>query len=171
MRRGLRFAVSLLVVLFALPTSLPGQDAASAREFILSAFHLYDGGGHGVPYSQKYYHTSLLALIKADLHAAEKDKSVPLAGTDLFCDCQEWDGIWIQKLDIESVTPRLAQATVSFSVYAPKDRPKDDLRTITYSLVPEHRGWRVYDILHLAVAGDTGGTASLRKLLVNDFQK
>jgi hypothetical protein len=144
------------------------QDTASANAFLSSAFHLYEKGGKGVDYSNKYYHSSLLALIQQDLRAARKYKSIPLAGTDLFCNCQERDGIWIQKLDIKLTKPRLAEADVLFALNAPEDRDENDLRNVRYTLVPENGQWRIYDILYLSWLNESGKSESLRKQLEDD---
>ena len=167
MRNGLRLAAVLLVLVLACP--LRAQDAKSAREFMLSAFHLYDAGGKGVPYSSGFYHTSLLALINADLRAAERSKFIPLAGTDLFCNCQERDGIWIQQLDVTPEAPSRGRVTVSFAVYAPGHQPDDGLRTLQYTLVREHGRWRVYDILVLSKRQERAKSKSFRRQLQDEI--
>jgi hypothetical protein len=104
----------------------------------------------------------LASLIAADIKAAGSD--IPAAGDgDLVCNCQEWDGIWIFKMDVELVNPQRAEAVVSFAVYEPKDRPKNDLRTIKYTLVPERGQWRFYDVEDLSSPG------SLREQIRKDI--
>jgi hypothetical protein len=144
------------------------QDAASAKAFLSSAFQLYEKGGKGVEYSNKYYHSSLLALIQRDLRTARKYRSIPLAGTDLFCDCQGWDGIWIQKLIIKLISSKLAEADAIFAVTAPEDRNENDLRNVRYTLVPENGQWRIYDILYLPLPNEGRNVEPLRKQLVED---
>ena len=170
MRKGLLLSLALFVSLSA--ESLFSQDAKSAEDFMQSAFHLYERSGKGVPYRSDFYHTSLLALIKADLEAAEKGLTVPMAGTDLFCDCQERDGISIHKLDVRLEAPDRAEVTVSFSIYTytPEHRKDYDSRTMKYTLVPERGRWRVYDILDLSEPDRDGQSKSFRVQLGEEIR-
>lgn len=142
------FAASLL-----LPTPLAAQDAASAKAFLESAFRLYKDGGKGVEtQSNRFYHSSLEGLMTADEKAVrDKGTDIPFArGADMFCDCQEWQGFWVSKMDLNVQTRGRAEAVVSFSVYAPKNRGNTEERTHKYILVPERGNWRIYDILYLS---------------------
>jgi len=149
MRPRLLFATafSAAVLLPAIPSA--AQDAASAKALLTTIFQDYAKGGQGVDYKSGYFHSSLVALANADMKAAGTD--IPVAGDgDPICDCQEWDGIWVLKMDVALVTPQRAQAVVTFAIFAPKDRPKDDSRTIKLTLVPERGQWRIFDIEYLA---------------------
>ncbi len=110
-----------------------------------------------------------MSLIKADMKAARTD--IPAAGDgDLICDCQEWDGIWIFKMDVRVVNPRRAEAVVSFAVYEPKNRPKDNLRTYKYILIPEHGQWRIYDVEYLSYSAKSDEPSSLREQIRRDIE-
>jgi hypothetical protein len=147
------------------------QDAASANAFLNSTFQLYDKGGHGAPYTGTYFHSSLLTLLRADLKAAAAiNDGPPVAGSDPICGCQEWDGIWVLKMNLKMETPQRAQAVISFAIYAPKDRPSDDLRIYKFTLVPEHGQWRIYDILYMSdPVSEPSAPKNLRKQLQEEI--
>jgi hypothetical protein len=151
-----------------LAVTATAQNVGSAKAFLESAFRLYRNGGHGVPTSSRYFHSSLIELMKADEKAVrDKGTDIPFAGgADTFCNCQEWEGLWVSKLDLRVHTPQRVEAVVSFSVYAPKNRRKDDVRTYKYILVPERGRWRVYDILYLS---DSYSIKSVRKTLQEEI--
>ena len=67
--------------------------------------------------------------------------------TTLFAGCQDWDGIWDLKIDIQMESPKRALATVSFALFAPKDRTDDSLSKLKITLVPEDGQWRIYNIV------------------------
>jgi len=149
------------------------QDAASAKAFINSAFRLYQNHGYGIDgehgndreLTKRFIHSSLLALIDKDskvVAAAGTDISHVLDG-DIICDCQDWEGIWVLHVDVKVENPRRAQVVVSFAIWDPKDRPKDDLRIIKYTLVPEHGQWRIYDIAVLNPAPVASDAKSMRE--------
>ncbi len=167
----LQFASVLIAIVLLPAKSSSAQDAVSAKVFLNSLFRLYDNGRGGVAYSNRYYNSSLLSLIRSNIKAVEvSGEGIPIAGTDVFCNCQEWDGIWVHTMDLKLETRQQAQAIVSFSIYAPKDRPKDDLRTYKYSLVWEQGQWRIYDIIYLYDPGsEQGQPISLRKGLQEDI--
>jgi len=145
--------IALLAAGLLLATPLAAQDAASAKALLESAFRLYKNGGKGVDtHSNRYYHSSLKALMTADEKAVrDKGTDIPFArGADMFCDCQEWEGFWVSKMDLSVQTRHRAEAVVSFSVYAPKNRKNTEARTYKYILVPERGNWRIYDILYLS---------------------
>ena len=152
MRAKSFFAITIFAV-FILPATLSAaQDAASARAFLTSIFRLYDKSGRGVGIDGSYLNSSLVALIHTDVKATGSDVPGVLDG-DLLCGCQEWDGIWIFNMDLKMETPPRAEALISFAVYAPKDRPKDDTQTIKITLAPERGQWRIYDILYPSEPG------------------
>jgi hypothetical protein len=145
-----------LLLVFAIsaafmPASLAhAQDADSATIFLKSAYQQYGNQGRGIdftgPHASLYFHSSLLALIHADQKAVDQD--IPICcDADPLCDCQDWDGIWDLKIQVQMESPKRAEATVSFAMSAPKGRAKDDLRRLRITLVPEGGQWRIYDIL------------------------
>jgi len=161
--------IALLAAALLLATTLAAQDAASARTFLESAFQLYKNGGKGVDtQSHRYYHSSLEALLTADEKAVrDKGTDIPFGrGADMFCDCQEWEGFWVFKMDL-SVQTRHAEAVVSFSVYAPEHRRNTEARTYKYILVPERGNWRIYDIVYLS---DSDPVKSLRENLSQEIK-
>lgn len=163
-------SITLLAATLLLPTALAAQDAASAKAFLQSAFRLYKNGGKGIAtQSNRYYHSSLEALMTADERAVrDKGTDIPFArGADMFCDCQEWEGFWVSKMDLSVQIRRRAEAVVSFSVYAPKNRKNTEERTYKYILVPERGNWRIYDILYLS---DSDTVKSLRENLSHEIE-
>ena len=163
--------LGLLAVALLLVTPLAAQDAASAKALLESAFRLYKNGGKGVDtHSNRYYHSSLKALMTADEKAArDKGTDIPFArGADNFCGCQEWEGFWVSKMDLSVQTRDRAEAVVSFSVYAPKNRRNTEARMYKYILVPEHGNWRIYDILYLSDSDDSA--KSLRENISQDIE-
>jgi len=171
--RSVRVPLLYSVVFFAaallLAAPAAAQDAGSAKAFLESAFRLYRNGGKGVPLdSSRYYHSSLIELMNTDEKAVkDKGTDIPYArGADSFCNCQEWEGFWVSKLDVSVHTPQRAEALVSFSVYAPKNRRKDDIRTYKYILVSERGQWRIYDVLYLS---DPDPIKSVRKALEEEI--
>ncbi|MGO9775836.1 MAG: DUF3828 domain-containing protein [Terracidiphilus sp.] len=165
----MRFRFSLTIALLAavfLPSCISSaQDRASASSFLTSIFRLYDKGGKGVGVSAGFLHSSLTALIDADVKVTGS-RITGAFGDDLFCACQEWDGFWVLQQDVKMESAERAQATVSFAVLAPKNRPADDLRTIQITLVPEGGQWRIYDIRYLSAPGSPlGEPKTLREQL------
>lgn len=155
------------------------QDAASAKAFMNSAFMLYQNHGYGIygkhgndrELTKRFIHSSLLALIDKDIKTvAAAGADIPYAGDgDLICDCQDWEGIWVLHMDVKFENPQLAQVVVSFALYEPKNRPKDDLRIIKYSLVPEHGQWRIYDIAVVNPAPEASEAKSMRDGLLKEI--
>ncbi len=171
--RAKLIAISISIAAM-LPVCLSrAQDAASAKAFLTSIYRLYQNGdedgsaGINLDGSQAglYYHSSLLALIRADVKA-NGPENVPAIDFDPICGCQDWDGIWDLKIDVRIESPQRAQASVSFALSPPKDRQKDALRKLVMTLVPEHGGWRIYDIRD---ESDPNMIYSLRKLLEDDL--
>jgi hypothetical protein len=163
--------VSIAAVLPACPSH--AQDAASAKAFLTSIYQHYQNGDEdgsaGINFDGSqaalYYHSSLLALMRADVKANGPD-NVPAIDFDPLCGCQDWDGIWDLKIDVHVETPQRALANVSFALAPPRDRTNDALRKLIFTLVPEHGGWRIYDIRD---ESDPAMTFSLRKLLQDDL--
>jgi hypothetical protein len=167
-------AIILMTICLGLAETLLAQDAESARVFLNSIFKLYANHGKGIHQnrvgvcglSTRYVHSSLLALIDADVKAVGTD--VPIAcDADIVCGCQEWEGIWIHKMDLMLETPQRAQAVVTFSLYAPKNRPKNDLRTYKYTLIPENGQWHIYDVAYIT---SLEAAKTLRKAIQREIE-
>lgn len=147
------------------------QDAASAKAFMNSAFKLYQNHGYGIygehgnnrELTKRFIHSSLLALIDKDIKTvAAAGTDIPYAGDgDPICDCQDWEGIWVLQMDIRVESPKLAYVTASFKLFDPKTPPDTEMRTIKYTLVPEHGQWRIYNIAVLNPAPDASEAKSM----------
>ncbi len=165
------FAIFMATALVARPSG--AQDAASAKAFLAATYQHYQNGAEdgsaGInfdkPQAGRYYHSSLLALMRADVKANGRD-NVPAIDFDPICGCQDWDGIWDLKIDVQVETPQRAQANVSFALAPPQNRPKDALRRLVMTLVPERGAWRIYDIRD---ESDPSAIVELRKLLQDDL--
>ena len=164
-------SIALFAAALMLSTPLAAQDANSAKALLESAFRLYGNGGKGVDtHSSRFYHSSLNALMSTDEKAVRnKGTDIPFArGADMFCNCQEWEGFWVSKMDLTVQTPHHAEAVVSFSVYAPKNRKNTETRTYKYVLVPERGNWRIYDIVYLSDSDEP--VKSLRENLSREIE-
>ncbi|MGB6744328.1 MAG: DUF3828 domain-containing protein [Terracidiphilus sp.] len=150
------------------PVQAPAQDPAPAKAFLVSVYRHYQSGGIGIdtvgPHVGLYFHSSLVALFSADQKAASPD--VGAIDGDPICACQDWDGIWDLKIDVHFDTPERAKAAVSFALSAPKDRPKDSLRKLEFTLAQENGEWRIYDIVDRS---DPAAPFALRKALQADI--
>ncbi len=167
-KAALHFAIALLILLASPPILSAAQDEASAKAFLQSVYRHYQNGGQGIdlsgPKSHLYLHSSLVALIRADLKASGPD-SVPEMDFDPVCGCQDWDGIWDLKIEVQLQDSSRAVADVSFALSAPKGRATDSLRKLQITLVPERGQWRIYDTLD---ESDPKAVVALRKILGED---
>jgi hypothetical protein len=153
-------------------SAAPVVDAAAAKAFLTSVYKHYGTGGIGVdtvgPDAGRYFHSSLVALLRADQKAASPE--VGAIDGDPVCACQDWNGVWNLAIDVKIETPvsdaARATAKVSFYLSDPKDNPKDSLRKLSIRLAAENGAWRIYDI-----ADETDPTApfALRKALQDDI--
>jgi hypothetical protein len=144
--------------------------AESARAFLAEAYTHYSKNGKGIdqtgPRAARYFHSSLIALMQVDAKAAGRD-DIPIAGDgDLICDCQDWDGIFDLKIDVQVETPQRANASVSFALFAPSGKDKGDLRKLRITLVPERGQWRIFNIVSLS---QPGAPFDLRKEINKDI--
>lgn len=149
MRLNLHFSLALLIAATAWVSAAGAQDARSARAFLESAYRHYAKGGEGInqtgPEAPLYFHSSLIALMKADVKAVGTD--IPIAAdADLLCDCQDWDGIFDLKIDIQPDGLNRAWAKVSFALSDDKHRESDSGRRLRFRLATENGQWRIYDV-------------------------
>jgi uncharacterized protein DUF3828 len=144
------------------------QDAASAKILMENVYRHYQNGGDGIEFrdtrASLYFHSSLLALEKADIKANSPD--IQAIDWDPICGCQDWAGIWDLKIDITLETPQRAIARATFWVNPPSDQVEGSQKKIEFTLIPERGEWRIYDILDKS---DPKSTFSVRKLLENDL--
>lgn len=169
--RGTRFSLIAFSVAATLLCGVSrAQDAASAKAFLVSVYHYYQNGyqeqhsgiDFDAPNANKYFHSSLLALERADVKA--NAGSIQAIDWDPICGCQDWNGIWNLKIEVHLDSPQRAIANVSFALFDPKDRPVDETNRLQITLVMEHGQWRIYDILDESIT-----TFSVRKLLQDDL--
>jgi hypothetical protein len=162
-------ALSTVAIIGAIPSR--AQDAASAKAFLVNIYGHYKSKGKGIdfdgPHSALYFHSSLLALEKADVKATEPGYA-PAIDWDPICGCQDMDGIWNLKIDVQLQSPQRAIADVSFALFDPKDRPTEEPSKLQITLVRENGGWRIWDILDKS---DPKFTSSVRKLLEDDLAR
>ena len=136
---------SLFVLIFP-ATLAPAQDASSATNFLQAVYRQYENHGKGINLTGssagKFFHSSLISLIKKDERAVAPEVGV-LDG-DPICSCQDWDGIWDLKIAIEMPDSARAIAFVSFSLS--KDSSASDRRSLEITLAPEKGQWRIYNV-------------------------
>src|ERR1035437_328502 len=167
-------SIVLLAVAFAWTSPVGAQDASSAKSFLESAFRQYSKNGPGVDSTglkaKRYYHSSLIALMQADAKAAGPGNIGFLDG-DPLCDCQDWDGIFSLKIDIQLESPTRAQSIVSFALFEGQDRDSSSVRKLKITLASERGQWRIYDILNLSQSAAPAGLRSELKKDVQDFKR
>lgn len=149
MRSTLLMAIVFSTAAFFAACPSRAQDAASAKSFLVSVYQHYQHGANGVdldgPRAALYFHSSLLALMRADDKANAGEVGV-LDG-DPVCGCQDWDGIWDLKIEVQLKDQTHAQALVSFALFGPKNRTSDSLRKLQITLVPERGSWHIYNVV------------------------
>lgn len=145
------------------------QDAASAKAFLENIYRHYQNGGEGIAFdglnASLYFHSSLVALEKADVKATGPGYASAI-DWDPVCGCQDWDGIWDLKIEVHIESSQRAEANVSFALSDPKNNPTDATRKLEITLMSEHGEWRIYDILDKS---DPKSTSSVRKLIEDDL--
>jgi hypothetical protein len=149
MRLKLLLSLALSIAAMAWAGAAGAQDAGSAKAFLESAYQHYGKGDKGInqtgPEATLYFHSTLIALIKADIKAVGDD--IPIAvDADLLCDCQDWNGIYDLKIDIQPDGANRAWANVSFALSDDKHRKSDSWRKLRFHLAAENGQWRIYDI-------------------------
>ena len=171
MRSRLLLAIAFFAAAFLPANPSAAQDEASAKALLTTIFGRYGKGGKGTDYKSGYFHSSLVALVNADVKAAGTDIPAALDG-DPVCDCQEWDGIWLDKLDVKLEKPERAIVVASFYIYSPENRSGDDRdrREMRYTLLAERGGWRIYDIEDMSRKFDPKEPRSLRRQLRQDIE-
>jgi len=165
--------LSVLLLAFALGAiPAPAQDANSAKAFLIGAYSHYGKNGKGIDFSgpraNRYYHSSLISLIQEDVKANGPD-NVPAIDGDPLCGCQDWDGIFDLKIDVQLEAPQRALATVSFDVFDPKGRNSspDGWAKLKIQLRVEQGQWRIYDIVDVS---QWGTRFDVRDELIKDIQ-
>ena len=159
----------LAATVFVLSPAL-AQDASSAKVFLVDAYRHYGKNGKGIgfdePSAHRYYHSSLIALMQTDAKANGPDNVGALDG-DPLCSCQDWDGIFDLKIDVQLEDPGRAQAVVSFALEDAAHRNRDSWRKLKLQLRAERGSWRIYDILDLSSGQPP---FDVRNALISDIQ-
>ncbi len=117
-RRKILATAFLIPFLIFLAQPLLAQDVDSARRFLESTYRLYDHNGAGVemggPYADRFYHSSLIALLQEDEKVM--GGGVGVLDGDPICGCQDWDGIFDLKMKIRPINSDRVEAAVSFAL-------------------------------------------------------
>jgi hypothetical protein len=162
--------VLLLAVAAAGAIPVSAQDANSAKAFLVEAYTHYGNISGGIdfmgPGANRYYHSSLIALMQADTRAAGPDDAGTL-DNDPLCACDNWDDIFDLKIDVQLQDRQRALANVSFSPSNPEEGDSSSWRKLRIELRTEHGEWRIYDILDNS---SPTGPSDLRDELTNDIQ-
>lgn len=139
--------LSALLACLLVPAS-SAQSTASAKTFLQSIYARYSKGGPGVdaggPRAARYLHSSLITLLREDARAVGPGEVGVLDG-DPLCGCQDWDGIFDLKIDVQEPRENRAEAMVSFALF--KDAKPQDVRSLAITLASEKGAWRVWNVV------------------------
>ena len=169
MRCARLFSVLVLVVAGAAAGPAGAQDANSAKAFLTKAYTHYGKNGKGIsfsgPLAQRYFHSSLIALVQDHDNALGSDLGE--FDGDIVCSCMDWGGIFDLKIDVLIENPQRASATVPFALYDGKDRGMSGWRKLKFTLLPERGRWRIWDI---ADYSNPKNVYTVREVLRSDIQ-
>ena len=144
------------------------QDAASAKSFLQSVYARYPKGGPGVDFTRpragRYVHSSLIALLREDARAVGPGEVGVLDG-DPLCSCQDWDGIYNLKIDVNEDDAGRAEASVSFALFNPAKQ--QDRRSLEITLAQEKGAWRVFNVVDRS---DPKAPFDLRKAMEEEIR-
>ncbi len=145
-----RVSIACFVVLSAAVPYAVSQDTDSAKRFVESLYRHYTNHGKGIDFSGpralNYFDASLNALMDADAKAAGPNEVGVLDG-DPICSCQDWEGIWDLKIDVQMLGKDEARASVTFALFAPKAGANRDFRSLDMILLRTGSQWRIDNIL------------------------
>lgn len=148
-RQLVSIACCVVLCTAIVPSAAP-QDTDSAKRFVESLYRHYTNHGKGIDFSGPkalhYFSTSLNALMDADAKAVGPNEVGVLDG-DPICSCQDWDGIWDLKIDVQMLGSDRANASVTFALFAPKAGADRDLRSLDVTLLRTGNQWRIDNIL------------------------
>ncbi len=104
-----RVSIACFVVLCVAVPYAVAQDTDSAKRFVESLYRHYTNHGKGIDFSGpralNYFDASLNALMDADAKAVGPNEVGVLDG-DPICSCQDWEGIWDLKIDVQMLGSR-----------------------------------------------------------------
>ncbi len=146
-----RVSIACFVVLcMAIVPSAVAQDTDSAKRFVASLYRHYTNHGKGIDFSGpkalNYFDASLTTLMDADAKAVGPNEVGVLDG-DPICSCQDREGIWDLKVNIQMLGSDRAKAAVTFALVAPKAGADRDFRSLDMSLLRTGSHWRIDNIL------------------------
>jgi len=145
-----RVSIACFVVLCVAVPCAVAQDTDSAKRFVASLYRHYTNHGKGIDFSGSkalnYFDASLNALMDADAKAVGPNELGVLDG-DPICSCQDWEGIWDLKIDVQMLGKDRAKASVTFALFAPKAGAERDSRTLDMTLLRTGSQWRIDNIL------------------------
>lgn len=151
MRLHRAFILLLIFTAVAAASAQQSAGTAAARAFLTRIYSHYEHHGHGIDYTgpraRNYFTASFVALMEADEKAAGPDNVSVIGDGDPFCGCQDWDGIWNLKINLEPAAANQLRARVSFALFAPKPGSETDLRSLEFLLVREGGNWRVDNVI------------------------
>lgn len=143
-----RVPIVILLATFLAAVPSHAQSADSARAWIRSLYSAYTHDGKGIPYDEKnggrWFDASLVALMRADKKAVGDGYVTAYSDADVFCGCQDWDGIWDLKINIRMNGANRATADVSFALAQPPS--KDAQQRVRFELIRERGQWRIDDV-------------------------
>jgi hypothetical protein len=102
--------------------------------------------------------------MRADKEAVATDEPA-YANADLICDCQDRDGIWDLKVDVQMQSQTRALATATFALSDAKR--KEDLRMVRFEMIAQDGAWRIHDVCE-----DFGDPSAwcLRKAMLDEIR-
>jgi len=88
---------------------------------------------------------------------------IPIAGDgDIVCGCQDWEGFFIKKMDLQVDKPGHAEALVTFSLFKDSKPQTSDVRKFRYILAAEGGQWRIFNVEYLTEPGSESKPWSVR---------
>jgi hypothetical protein len=153
-----RSVLAALLVTLSAPQLSAAQPASSAKAFVdgIYARHYRDERSPQPPQDQRIFAPELAKLIARDRAIAERNGEPNVIDYDVFCSCQDHQGIKARTRIVSQAGPNASvSARLTFPGMAGGDR------TLVYRMAKVGRNWRVADIVGPDGAGSL--TAALRK--------
>ncbi|MDE1900863.1 MAG: DUF3828 domain-containing protein [Alphaproteobacteria bacterium] len=151
-------AAALLLILGCCAGTAQAQDTSGARVMLQKIYESYEGKSE-LPDTEgdAFFTDGLQDLMDRDGELAEKNDEVPYIDGDLFCDCQEENGVLVLK-QIKLAPPANghARADVFFALGA-------ETRHVGFDMADVGGKWLIDDIY-------AHGTDSLRQGLQQDIE-
>lgn len=171
MRTSLCFKLAALIAVLGIssrcfPQAESGDNAESARRFVMSLYARYGPDGHPANLSEENAHEafdpSLIALVKADAVAVGQGR-VGVLDYDPLCNCQQTD-VDFPGLRITTQLVNASRATATVTFYDVNQHPIK----IVLTLIRGENGWRIFNVEDFT---GPGPHTDLRTLLSGEIQK